>query len=396
MALSYIDKAIIFLLPLIVLYFFKDKTVYVSIEYIYSVTIVLIPLLDLGLSGYFFFAYRNSEDCDNTIKTFVEVFQRLYILLSVIGVGFIAFNYLGIEFEKFIIFIVSRLLFVLCTTFLASYYRLTNKPQNVVYITIFFNALSLLFILAYFLIDSEFSLWLIFIGQILFAIFYLFKSVRDVFFAKKDDFHNSTIKKLIVKAFLYSWPIIIQAFIMMYISNYGKLNALTKMTIDDGVLLSLTQRFSMVIFLTHSALWAYLIKDVYVEGNLLVISKNILYKYLSFLSVALFMVAVVTGVYVFYNFSGSMLTRSIFISCLIIGQTFFSCIFAYLELHYGRENKNIINLYLAIFSAIIFVSLLTFLKTDFLIRIVIAMFVSTFAALLLSIFVLHKRKYKIV
>ena len=54
MVLSYCDKAVIFLLPILVLQVFKDQTVYLSIEYIYSVTIVIIPFLDLGLVGYFF------------------------------------------------------------------------------------------------------------------------------------------------------------------------------------------------------------------------------------------------------------------------------------------------------------------------------------------------------
>lgn len=117
MALSYLDKAIIFLLPLLVFQFFKDQQGYVSIEYIYSVTTVIIPLIDLGLSGYFFYAYRNSKNHDTTLKTFVKSFQRLYLLISFIGLCLIAINYYGFEFEKFIVFIVSRLLFVLATVF---------------------------------------------------------------------------------------------------------------------------------------------------------------------------------------------------------------------------------------------------------------------------------------
>src|SRR5690606_39088827 len=82
MSLSYLDKAIIFLLPLLVFQFFKDEKVYVSIEYIYSVTTVIIPLIDLGLSGYFFYVYRNSKNHETTLKTFVKSFQRLYLLIS--------------------------------------------------------------------------------------------------------------------------------------------------------------------------------------------------------------------------------------------------------------------------------------------------------------------------
>lgn len=393
MALSYLDKAIIFLLPLLVFQFFKDQKVYISIEYIYSVTTVIIPLLDLGLSGYFFYAYRNSKNHDATLKTFVKSFQRLYLLISCIGLGFIAVHYYSFEYEPYIVFIVSRLLFVLATVFFASYYRLTNRPEKAVYITLFSNVLSLSFLFAYFFSGLEFSLWLIFIGQILFALVYLFKCVIDVFFKENENFDNYKLKKLIASALLFSWPTILQVFIMMYITNYGKMNVLTKMNLDDGVLLSLVQRFSMLIFLTHSSIWAFIIKDIYVEKNLLVISRNMLYKYLGFLTLVLVFVLIVTEIYLLYNYVD--LFRASFISALIIGQTFCACIYAYLEMHYGRENKNIIKLYLALFSAFVFIMLLIFLDLGFLEKISIAMFVSTFTSLLLSIFVLYKRNYKI-
>ncbi|GAA4941888.1 hypothetical protein GCM10023314_13640 [Algibacter agarivorans] len=392
MALSYFDKAIIFLLPLIVLQLFKDQTVYLSIEYIFSITVVIIPLIDFGLSGYFFYVYRNISNKEETVKNFVNVFQRVYVILSVLGGVIILIHYTAFEFEKFILFIVCRVLFVLATVFLSSYFRLTNRPEKAVYVTILSNATSLLFLLAYFLFDIEFSLWVIFIGQIIFSIFYLFRSISNILF-DKEGFNTQQIKRLIKSTLLFSWPTIIQVFIMMYIVNYGKMNVLTKMTTEDGVLLSLVQRFSMVIFLTHSSLWAFIIKDIYVEKNLFLIKRRVFYKYLTFLTFALVMILMVTGAYIVYNYTSFQ--RVSCISVLIIGQTFFACIYAYLEMYYGRENKNIIKLYLAIFSGSIFIAIITLVKIDFLERISIAMFVSTFASLLLSVFVLYKRNYKI-
>ena len=396
MALSYFDKAIIFLLPLFVLYFFEDKEVYVSIEYIYSITLVAIPLIDLGLSGYFFYAYRESDDKNHTIGVFIIFFKRLYVLVGFIGAILIVLHYLVFPFEDLILFIVFRILFVLATTFLASYFRLKNKPEKVVFITIISNTLSLLFLFIYFFLDHGFSLWLIFIGQILFSSIYFFKCLRDVFAYISKNIKGVYASKLLRATLLFSWPTIIQAFLLLYISNYGKINALTKMPIDDGVLLSLTQRFSMLIFLTHSSLWAFLIKDIYIEKNVLHIRKNILYKYLAFLSLVLFVVFVFTSIYLLYNYREVGFYRPFRITSLIIGQTFLGCIYAYLELHYGRENKNIIKLYLAIFGALIFISIIALLQIDFLERISIAMFVSTLVSLLLSIFILYKRNYKIV
>lgn len=396
MALSYIDKAVIFLLPIIVLFFFRDKTVYVSIEYIYSITIVLIPLIDLGLSTYFFYQYRNSDDHNKTVEIFKKVFQRLYLVICFLGLLAILLNIFVFEYEKFIVFIVFRVLFVLVTTFLASYYRLINKPEKVVLITIVSNFISLSFLLFYFFFDYDFSLWLIFAGQILFSLFYFFKSFNLVFLVKQSTVSFNKIKTVLKGSVLFSWPTIIQIFLIMYITNYGKIHALTNMPIEDGVLLSLIQRFSMVIFLTHSSLLAYMVKSIYVEKNILGINKSILFKYLGLLIITMIIVMLISGIYLVYNYDQNNVQRPIFIATLIILQTFMSCVYAYLELNYGRENKNIIKLYLAIFGAVLFFSLLMFLKIDFLEKIAIAMFISTFASLLLSVAILYKRNYKLV
>lgn len=396
MALSYLDKAVIFLLPIIVLFFFRDKTVYVSIEYIYSITIVLIPLIDVGLSTYFFYQYRNSDDHNKTVETFKKVFQRLYLVISFLGLFAILLNLFVFEYEKFIVFIVFRILFVLVTTFLASYYRLINKPEKVVLITIVSNFISLSFLLFYFFFDYDFSLWLIFAGQILFSLFYFFKSFNLVFLVKQSTVSFNKIKTVLKGSVLFSWPTIIQIFLIMYITNYGKIHALTNMPIEDGVLLSLIQRFSMVIFLTHSSLLAYMVKSIYIEKNILGINKKILFKYLGLLIMTMIIVMLISGIYLVYNYDQDNVQRPIFIATLIIVQTFMSCVYAYLELNYGRENKNIIKLYLAIFGAVLFFSLLMFLKIDFLEKIAIAMFISTFASLLLSVTILYKRNYKLV
>lgn len=395
MGLSYLDKAIIFLLPLLVLQIFKDQTEYVIIEYIYSATTVIIPLIDFGLSGYFYYAYRNSKNKDKTVLDFKSAFQRLYLILSALCILIVAVNFFGFEFEKFIIFIVSRLLFILATTFFASYYRLINKPERVLYITLTANIFSLLFLFGFFFLESEFTLWLVFIGQIVFSVFYFIYCMVNVFIKTKHQYDFSQLIQIIKRSVIFSWPTILQVFLMMFIANYGKLSALSQMPINDATLLSVSQRFSMIIFLTHSSLWAFLVKDIYVQNDVLEINKKILIKYLTILTFTAIGVSLVTFSYLFYTLTSEELQKPVLIVSLIIGHTFFSCIFAYLELHYGRENKNIIKLYLAIFGAAVFILLLTFLKINFLERIAIAMFISTLLSLVVSIFVLYKRNYKI-
>lgn len=395
MALSYLDKAIIFLLPLLVFQLFKDQKVYVSIEYIYSITTVVVPLIDLGLSGYFYYAYRNTKHPKSTIRTFLDCFQVIFLLISFIGVGLICIDYLVLEIDEFIVFIVARLLFVLVSVFYTSYFRLIGKPKKAVYITLSSNFLSLLFVLGHFFSESDFSLWLIFIGQILFSIGYIFKCINDVIF-NNHRINKNKVKSLIVDSLLFSWPSIFQVFIMMYVANYGKLNAIRLMSIEDGALLSLIQRFSMLIQLTHTAVLAFLIKDIYTTGKLLEIKLNILRKYVFLLLLSVVGVFIIIISYFFYTDLQYSFSRFITILSIIIAYMFFWCIASYFEVYYSRENKNRIKLFLAILNGVCFMTVLNVLDMEYLEKIAIGMFLSTLLTFIISILILKKRRYYLI
>jgi len=168
------------------------------------------------------------------------------------------------------------------------------------------------------------------------------------------------------------------------------------MTVDEGVLLSLTQRFSMLIQLTHSAIIGFLMKELFVSGDLLAIKKNILYKYIMLLFSAVIGVSVVATGY-FYFFGSSFSLDVLFLNIgLIIGYTFMWCVYSYFEIYYSRENKNIIKLYLAITNGLLFILIFNVVEFNYIERITLAMFLSTFVTLLLSMFILRRRNYKLV
>ncbi len=396
MALSYFDKAVIFLLPILVLQLFKDQTVYLSIEYIYSITIVIIPFLDLGLIGFFFYIHRNRKNKREIINEVTKIFHIIYIVLFTLGIGIICIHFFVYSIDDYIVYIVSRAIFLSTFAFFSSYYRLKNKPEKGLFVTISANGISLIFLFIYVLLGLEFNLWLIFIGQILFCVLYFLKTSRYLILKWSKYYKNLQFGSLIKSSLLFSWPTILQVFIMLYIANYGKIHALDNMSLNDGVLLSLVQRFSMIIFLTHSSLLAYFIKELYSAEDILSIKKKTLLKYLYLLMTSVVLVVLIIGAYLIYNIDVYDLKRAFIISGLIIIYSFLSCFFSYLEMHYGRENKNVIKLYLALFIGVVFMSILQFLKIDFLERITLAMFVSIFLALILSIIVLYKRKYKLI
>jgi O-antigen/teichoic acid export membrane protein len=177
----------------------------------------------------------------------------------------------------------------------------------------------------------------------------------------------------------------------MYIANYGKIHALDNMSLDDGTLLSLTQRFSMLIQLTHASVLAFMIKEMYVTGNVKEIQKGILYKYLLLLTASTFVVLVIImGYLVYYDYE---LSNIVFIVLAITIYTYIWCITSYLETYYSRENKNSIKLYLAIINGFFFILILSLKDLGYLERITLAMLVSTLITLVASIIILIRRNY---
>lgn len=391
-ALSYFDKAIIFLVPLAVLFLFKEKAVYVELEYIYSIVIICVPILGLGLPGYFFFNYRKTKLKREAIVKILKSFHASYIGLFVIALILVLFHYVIYPFEKHIILIVVRALFILTVTFLASFYRLIDKAHKALFITLSSNFISILFLFGFYVLDKDFELWVVFIGQILFILFYFIKISYRVIHKYKTYLFN-TIFNTLKNSIFFSWPSIIQVFIMMFIANYGKINAIDNMSLNNGVLLSFVMRVSMVIHLSHASIHAFILKDVYMSKGIRVISKRSLYKYLSFLFFPVAFVSIVLFIYFYFDQTIYDTNALVYVVSFIVAYTIFWCIYTYFEMYYSRENKNIIKLYLAIGNGMIFMVLLNFLPWNFLEKITFTMFTSTTITLLISLFVFKKRGY---
>lgn len=390
-SLSYLDKAIVFLVPLFVLYFFKDKAEYVFIEYIYSIVLILVPFLDFGLSGYFYFEYRSSKNKRKSIVSIITTFFAIYIVLFLVGIILIFTHYFIYPFEPYIVYIVFRVLFLVSFAFLASYYRLIDNAKKALFITMVANLISLAALVLFFVMSIKLNLMAVFIGQILFCIFFMYKTLN--FFIKKcKNFQFSQFKNTILASILFSWPSIIQVFLMMFIANYGKIKALNNLTIDESTLLSLTQRYATLIQLTHASILAFLMKELYLSKER-EIKSTILIKYLILLlSSVVIIIGILFGHWMF-NTAAILPSRIFNISLMLVLYTLFWCVYSYFEMYYSIENKNIIKLYLALLNGLVFIGVLTFLPAPFLERVALGMVLSILVSLAASAAILKTRKY---
>src|SRR5688572_11465947 len=60
--LTYADKAISFALPLSVLFVLNDKSLYTLIEVAFSYAAIVLVVIELGLSTYLFWGYKEASD----------------------------------------------------------------------------------------------------------------------------------------------------------------------------------------------------------------------------------------------------------------------------------------------------------------------------------------------
>ena len=74
-----LDKGLVFLLPLTLVYLFNTKQKYVELEYVISIVTIIATFVDLGINGYMFYHYQNAK---NKIKAILQIqkINGIYIL----------------------------------------------------------------------------------------------------------------------------------------------------------------------------------------------------------------------------------------------------------------------------------------------------------------------------
>lgn len=385
-----IDKAIVFVLPFSVLTIFNAKTDYISIEYIISVVNIIATFADFGLNGYMFYMYQLSPNKKKAIDTAKNTTNNIYLLLCVLSIVLLIVDRYFVSIHYLLVFIIIRLLYTFLNQFFISIFRLTDKPIKATYISIIINLASMLLLFIYFISDKPFNLWLIFLPQISLIILYFLYIIfkwRVNFNQQGEPGFFSTIKK----SLLFSWPTIIQVFIMMFMANYAKINAFDKLPRDEAVFIGYTFRFTMIIQLAHASIIGYYAKTILSGENTHQISIKLLRLYLITIFAA--WLFVVSALILYINYSLGVSADHLILISLFSVYTALWCIYSYFEMYYARINRNIIKLIMAVFVFLIFVIFLTFLPFSLIINIGSAMLFSTLFGLFMNLFLLKKNKF---
>ena len=344
--LNCVDKLINFILPILILVLFDNKQLYNEIEYIYSVSLIVIVFIE-SQRYYLFYGYRKSKNRDIFIyesRKLFEISILAYFILGSIYV-YIDSHFQGKGIDKLHVYIVIRTLYSCIANFLNSYYRLIDRPSKIFVITILINILTILLLISADNLNFDIGFVYFFIPSLLVVTFIL-KGVVSLY---KNSIDISYVRGMLK----YSWPVIISLLSFALVNNYGKIYAFNNMSQQEMYEFSYAMRISLIILMIHTSFWAYYSKTIYLRGR---IDSNLMKWYLLFLLIAcLFSISIT---YLWNIFFPSKVIALNWGFVLLIIYTFFFCFKSCYEMYFSIWNKNKWLLLFSIISCVIYLAIL--------------------------------------
>jgi len=200
----------------------------------------------------------------------------------------------------------------------------------------------------------------------------------------------------IIESLKFSWPSMVQVCLMVFMANYGKLNALDKLSNGDAVFLGYTLRFCMIMQLAHASLVGFYAKTILTGEDQMKISAKILKLYTGILFLSCVFVVSMMLFYQIYVIHEYNWGDKFLLVILFSLYTLFWCFYSYLEMYYARINRNRIKLYLTFVILVIFIIAIEFLQFNLLQNIALAMFLSILGGLMVNIWVLKRMKFSLI
>jgi hypothetical protein len=385
--ITYVDKIISFALPLSILFIIKDKELYSFVEVAFSYATLIMIVLELGVSNYLFFGYKNSEDRELFLMKSIINFKFLLVIYFLFScLLFVSIKLYDENLLVLFVIVIIRTLFTFYLKFFSNIYRLRDKPAGIYLISIITNAVSfLLLILANYFVWPD-KLFYFFLPSLLLIVGVSFNFV----FFEFSSFKLNDFKEFLNKSLRYSWPIIINVLAMSYMNNYAKIYAFEHLSQEEMVQISYIMRIGLIIQLTHAAFSSYFSKSIFMDS-----SSTFNFKFFKQYTVVLIVaLMLVTGIMAATNFlfSAQLYIPLITSTFLFLVYILLWCFVGYLEIYFGIKNANRMVLYFSIASSVIYTFMLKFGGEINVFKLSLYMVISAVVNLLLVIFGLYKLK----
>lgn len=351
-ALSYTDRALAFVLPLLVISYLNRPAAYAEIEYIISLSVVIAGFADLGLRSYLLFAYRQ-----NGQQVVDLAYGALYLLLLLQFL--LIFAALGIYWlggwHNALLGCLTACRVAALTLFgvVGQILILRDRP-------VMSASLSLACWLA-----SALSLTVPpSVPDGLFLILFLLPSgvaaiLALAWLGTRSGKRLGDSLAFLKRAFQWSWPLLISTALNLGVGNFAKIYAFAAMPQDDMVLIAFYQRLSMVLQISHAAIMVVLSKGIFTapdDG----IDRNVTFQYALSMGVTAFLL--LGGLWMGYSFELVPVPWSFPIASLMAAYIFLWCFGAYFQIYVNRAGRNRMLLGASIASTLVFALLLVFVE----------------------------------
>lgn len=330
--LNYIDKFIVFLLPLIVLFLTKDKKIYNDIEYIFSIANLSIIVLEIGRI-YLFYGYKIADNRNVFLVKSKNYFLFIQLLYTLIGICIYPFvSTLQSSLGMLYVFVLIRSLYILFLNFFNSYFRLAGAPTRIFCYSIPVNVISIVLICLFLNLKLELTFEMFFLPQCLISLM----SVLSFLFRFRWKFTLGLIS-YIKHGALYAWPIILNVLIVSFVNNYGKIYAYNFLSENEMYNFSYLLRIAMIIQMAHASVLAYCSKDIYMNEKK-GLDITVLKLYSLFISIAV--ILSVTFLVIFNCVFSLEQVKVDIIFVLILTYVLLWCYQAFFEIYYNKTNNN--------------------------------------------------------
>ena len=387
--LNVIDKVVAYITPLFLLHFFNDRYLYNSVEFIYSIALIINVFIDFGTRGYMTYSFRFHKNKKEYTFSIIKLFNLL-LIIYVILFSFIIFflNTLSLIDLAVIYFIFIRAIYLCIINIYRAFFRINSNPSFIFFWSIPVQIITALIIFTIYFLNKEINLNYFFLPTLIFLFFYILR-----FLLKKEiEINISSIINLLTKSIQYYWAIILSGGISIIIGNYAKVYSFINLTDLETTKVSILLRTLMIIQLIHGSYTAYNLKNIFSDSSKFA-SKKLFINYsvlMGIISVVVVLIIPIYSNYLNLNYGLDLIFFNLYLYII------FWCVAAYFEQYINKLNNNIYILYNYIISVFIYFAFIFCFESITLISLSISMSFSSLIYLILTIIRIKKLKIKII
>lgn len=385
--LTYLDKVISFALPLSILFLIKDKSLYAFVEVAFSYATIAMIIIELGVSNYLFYGYKQSPDKEKFVLDAQFFFKFLLFCYCILAICILLItNFLNSGVILIFLMVSIRTLFMLYLNFYSTIYRLKDNPSGIYLISILINVVSFVLLMLANVFSWKHAVFYFFIPSLLMLAYTVLRFTVLEF--RMVDI--SKFKQFLINSIRFSWPIILNVLAMNYMNNYAKIYAFGNLMEHEMVQISYIMRIGLIIQLTHSAFSSFYSKSLFMDSSQKFNTKIFKRYNLILLLSMVFVGLIISSTNYFFGYQIRIpitISTLLFLIYIVLW-----CYIGYLEIYFGIMNANRKILYYSIFSSIVYTLLLKFSTNVSVFQLSLFMVITVFLNLVLVVFGLFRLK----